>query len=321
MSEGTNSMTLYRHVKREQWGFAILASEGPNRRRFQFQDGRIRTFKKGFYNLLEEVDEAPEEAVEVLAELQKKLDLSRARKQAIEDAGGSPKQAVTFDDQVRVFRMMYPEGFQDTAWSEGIRGEESSRRLKRHRQQAIDQAAEKLSREALDDMIGKGDFEGVRDAVVEALKRTDLVRPSADLQPIDDLPGDQVEAFARTVRDLLYGEDDFSERFDRFVDVVTPSRGEHPTWQLATVLPALVHPEEHVCVRPSSFRRQSKWLRPRLRYASKPTAKQYLEFQEMAKDARKHLEDAGLKPRDLMDAYDFIRVTLAPKALKRLKGE
>ena len=44
----TEGPTLYRHVKREQWGYAVLADEQMDRRTFQFQDGRRRTFKKGF---------------------------------------------------------------------------------------------------------------------------------------------------------------------------------------------------------------------------------------------------------------------------------
>ena len=58
--------TLYQHQARPQWGLAILAWEGRDKRRYQFQDGKLRTFKQGYYEKLTpvtETDGSPEEIV------------------------------------------------------------------------------------------------------------------------------------------------------------------------------------------------------------------------------------------------------------------
>ena len=64
--------TLYVHSKRSQWGMSILVYEGEGQRRYQFQDGQLRTFKDGYYQLLEPVVNPPD-AAEIVAELESKL--------------------------------------------------------------------------------------------------------------------------------------------------------------------------------------------------------------------------------------------------------
>ena len=48
---------LYRHTKRPEWGVAILAWERGGRRAYQFEDGRLRKFREGYYSLMKPVDE------------------------------------------------------------------------------------------------------------------------------------------------------------------------------------------------------------------------------------------------------------------------
>ena len=52
----SSSSLLYEHSRRPQWGLCILSSEDKTSRKYQFQDGRSRTFKEGFYHLLEAVE-------------------------------------------------------------------------------------------------------------------------------------------------------------------------------------------------------------------------------------------------------------------------
>ncbi len=47
--------TLYRHSKRDAWGYAVLAEEQVGRRTFHFEDGRRRTFKIGWYELMKPI--------------------------------------------------------------------------------------------------------------------------------------------------------------------------------------------------------------------------------------------------------------------------
>ncbi|MEL6182380.1 MAG: hypothetical protein AAFS10_25715, partial [Myxococcota bacterium] len=52
--------SLYVHTKRPNWGRAILAWEQGGKRGYQFEDGRLRVFKKDFYGLFDTV-ELPED--------------------------------------------------------------------------------------------------------------------------------------------------------------------------------------------------------------------------------------------------------------------
>ena len=64
---------LYAHTKGQKWGLAILAWERGPCRGYQFEDGVLRIFKEGFYEMLEEVDAPADKAARVIAELRRKL--------------------------------------------------------------------------------------------------------------------------------------------------------------------------------------------------------------------------------------------------------
>ena len=84
-----NAPTLYAHSKRPRWGFAILAWEGREQRRYQFQDGQLRTFKRGYYELLEEVEDPVERAVDIVRDLKAMLRIERGPPRAGPDAEGA----------------------------------------------------------------------------------------------------------------------------------------------------------------------------------------------------------------------------------------
>jgi hypothetical protein len=145
------------------------------------------------------------------------------------------------------------------------------------------------------------------------LKKTDLV-PASELAGV---PGDDNErrrVLAGIVTELLHGDGPFNPRFDRFVSSFEKAYGRPPGWQLVTALSGLVHPEEHVVVRPTSFREQAKWMAPRLALPKTPTALGYTRCTSMTKLVWTKLTESAEVPRDLMDVYDFIRVTTRPAA-------
>jgi hypothetical protein len=76
--------TLFRHARRPEWGLAILESETTTHRRFQFQDGQLRTFRRGFYELLEPVDRPLDESLRITEKLEAARDMSIAREEILE---------------------------------------------------------------------------------------------------------------------------------------------------------------------------------------------------------------------------------------------
>lgn len=309
--EGGGLPALYQHTARAEWGLAILAWDRDGKRAFQFEDGQLRVFKRGYYELLEEVDRSVGDARAVIADLNRQLGRSENRRER-EKAGTGGKALLSFDDQVAIFSRLYPGGFQDEAWMADVRGGGDGRRLKRHRAPAIAEAAETLSVAELDRRIGEGDFAGVCEALAALFGGTDLVT-SKRAKPLTTLGEEQQQRVATTLRDYLYGDDAFPLRHGRWLRTLRSVYGKI-SWQIGTVVAALVHPAEHVCVRPSAFREQAAWMAPRLELPPSPAADVYQRLLEMAQAVRGKLEEAGLAPQDLVDVYDFMWTTLRPAA-------
>lgn len=181
---------------------------------------------------------------------------------------------------------------------------------------AIERAQEELSREALDGLLAAEDYAGVLERLDAALGSTDLVS-SARRGALAELDAPRQRRFAVALRDLLHDDAaSFAHRFGRAANEL----GDAASWCLLTAPLALVHPSEHVCVHATSFKLQARVLTPQLTSRKKPTASLYEGYRAMATVARDKLQGAGLAPRDLFDVYDFVKTTLRPKSLSRLKA-
>lgn len=298
--------TLYAHTKRPTWGLAILAREDREERQYQFQDGQLRTFKRGYYELLEEV-EAPPRAVDIVRDLEAMLRIEQNR-----SAGGrarSSERVVRFDDQVRAFEASFPAGFADPSWL--ARGGEG---LAHARQAAVEEARAHLAAGELERALEGG----ASAAAVEHVKRlagaTDLVG-SKDSLPMRRLSEVHHEELLRALAALLWGAGPYAPRFDAWVAALRRASVRRVGWPLATVLPALVHPAQHVAVKPTVFRRQARWMAPALTYDPSPSGALYAHLLAMAEAVRNRLAQAGHPPGDLLDVHDFMVWTLRPGAI------
>jgi hypothetical protein len=306
-NEPALTTTLYRHQKREQWGLAILAWEHEGKRGYQFEDGTLRVFKRGFYHLMLEVDQPADVTQRVLARLNRTVGRQEAGKKRNLD------RLISFDDQLAIFRVQYPEGFSGKKWQGTMRGVDAAQTLKRHREPAIRAARELLDDQNLRRMIEAGQLDGIVQGLVKLLRQTNLVRPN-QLGPLE-IPPHRQERFALALHDLLHGGGPLRDRFARWVQELG-----HCGWELATAPAALLHPDEHVCVQPGSFRDQAVWMAPRLEHSSEPNAETYLRYLAMATAVQAKLEEEGLHPADLLDVHDFIWTTLRPAARKLLES-
>jgi hypothetical protein len=219
----------------------------------------------------------------------------------------------SFLDQLARFREIYPGGLADPKWAAEVRGEIAEIRAPRHRQAALEEAAEQLSLKALDSRVSGQHFGQVWDQVVLVIRHTDLA-PAAQLK-LKPASGEQQRNLALAVRELLHGKAVYGPRLDRYLAAFAAAFGEYPRWELATALSALVHPTEHVCVEPTVFRKQLKALgRPSV--AAQPSSGGYASFLGIARLVANKLAEQGEAPRDLLDVRDFMACTLkpAPKA-------
>lgn len=301
------SPVLYRHRRRPEWGVALLAWEGPDKRAYQFDDGRLRIMKKGFYELME-VAEAKEGVGErMVSDLEANLE---ARKKP-------PLEKVySFGDQLRIFKKLFPKGFDGEKWQKRRRGV-GNKQLKRHRNAAIEIAQEKLKEKDLRKLVDDGKEEVVLERAIEVLECTDLVRIKKvrELEKFDDK---RKKEAGKALFELLYGDGRYGLRFRAWLDSLRKGLPKEPSWRLATTLPALVHPEEQICVRPSTFKRQAAAFAPGKSYSKRPRRGSYKNFLRVAERTAKRLESEGYEPQDMLDVHDFIWVTLRPSAAKHL---
>lgn len=308
---------LYRHKKRPQWGVAILAWEKGKRRAYQFQDGRLRKFREGYYSLMEPVDGSEVERTPeaVMSTLQAAV---KAKTKGMKDSSGKELEPVApFEAQVKFFLKEYPGGFKDPDWISEHRGDGPGRTLKRHREPAKQEAQKLLTKERCDELIEAGRHGDLVTSVHELLASTSLVSLKR-VKPLRDLDEDTERRFAESVRELLHGEGEFEPRLEQYLEVLEGIYGGKPSWRIATVLPALYYPEEHVCVRRSAFARQAASVAPLANYSRRATVKSYKNFLRVAFAVRTRLAAHDLEPRDMLDIHDFVWATLRNAALDEL---
>jgi len=311
---GDQTLTLYRHTKRTQWGMAIIAWERGDKRAYQFEDGKMRIFKKSFFRFFERVEPPLGESSALVSELERRINLSKRQSQG--QLASEQKVYIKFSTQLEIFRQQYPGGFQDPAWMRDVRGEGAQRALKRHRDPILVKAQTVLSKDAFDEALSQGNEDAIWKQAAELLQSTTLITPS-HLKPVEKLRADDIRNIVAALAEVLYGDDIFELRFERWISALSPDLdGPQPTWQLVTTLLALVQPEQHVCVRPSSFRKQATSLAPHIRYQKIPTAKLYVRYQKMANDLKAKLAENELNAKDMIDIHDFIWNTMRPASKK-----
>jgi len=305
---------LYRHSKRPQWGIGILTREGPRSRTYQFEGGGRKKIRKGYYQLLETVDDLGEREQALRQSLLRQADARRT---------GTPNKTLepvaTFAEQVELFTSLYPEGFQDPSWIEDHR-ESEGRTLKRHRTSVSSEAREALSAARCEEALAAGSHTELGEVIADLLARTDLV-PVSFAKAIRGLDAEETEKFVVAAVELLHGEGEYQDRFRAWVMTLAELFDARPKWRAATVLPALVHPNSHTVVRRSAFRRQAAVVAPSARYSKRARPGSYVNFLRVAQGTRERLSEAGHEPRDLMDVYDFIWTTLRSSALEHLGSD
>ncbi len=303
---------LYQHKARPEWGLAVLAWERGDKRGYQFEDGKLRVFKKGYFKLLEAVDQEPEESTSVAQALQRRIGW---RQQAPATATRTRVNSVPFEQQIAYFEELYPKGFQGSKWAKEKRGIDSKRRLKRHREEAVIEARNILGQERLRERLDAGESAGVIQSLIALCDETDLITKRQS-QPLSKVGEENAQEVAEGLYELLYGEERLAIRFERFVDTLARVTRKKPSWQLATVFLALTQPKDHVCVKPRNFKTQAASMSQGLKVTAVPSAPVYERLRDMAAEVRDQLVEADYRPRDLLDVYDFMDTTLSPKSGK-----
>lgn len=307
---------LFTHSKRPEWGAGLLTGEGRHRIILQFEDGKVRKMKEGFYHLLDPLDEGPAAAATLAEELERKYQQALRDQRELDRRTGTP--VMSFEDQLRVFRSLYPGGFEDPAYVDSVRVSDDGRRRKHHRDPAIEEARELLSEERLAELIDHQDWTGVHKSAVQVLRHTDLCSPSKVVRPLAAMEPEYRRRFAEALVSVLYGAGPLADRFREWILALDASGTVQVNWAMASVLPALVHPEQHLAVKWKTWRKQALTVRPSVFVRRLPTPGGYERVRDLALATQEKLEGLDMKPRDLLDVREFAWESLRPRGQKLL---
>ncbi|MFT4976325.1 MAG: hypothetical protein ACI8S6_002221 [Myxococcota bacterium] len=321
----TNEQMLYRHARRPEWGVAALISAANGRRSYQFEDGTLRTLKEeycGFMEAAQQDSDTSEQLRTALEEQgQRMLARKRATRQARSKNNAKPvvilEPVMNLTQQVQVFLSLYPGGFDDPEYIKEIRGTSDGPQRKRLRTPAIDIAQELLAAEIIKPLLEQEQTDKIVERLRRVLQRCDLVRAAQDVRPLAELSIIQQDRVAKALCELLYGTGSDAERLAAWISALAAA-GMPATWATVTAPVALVRPTEYIAIRPSVFGLQARLLAPDQRLNSKPSATHYGWIRDMAFRLDAHLKKVGQQPRDLMDIYEFVWLTLRPNGQKTL---
>ena len=301
--------TLFRHTKRESWGLGILQRVMDDRVQMQFQDGRNRSFKRGYYHFLDAVDRPMNATMGVVEALRSMMP---EEDQPMRNHRPEPP---SMEEQIDYLRELFAGGFQDEKYANHHRTDGRKRPLKRHRDALLARSEKYLTHKVLG-----GDPTTAHAATVKVLSVTDLVK-AKERKSYASIDESHHEDVMNALRALLFGKSKLIGRLDAYVRTLETAMGEAPTWELATVFLGAAHPQEHVVVRERVLSLQATWMAPGLLLSERPMGLLYERLVTMAKGVDDHLRQKGLEPRDLLDVHDFMWATLKPAGQKRIMAK
>ena len=285
-------------------------------RNFLFEDGAERIFRPDYCHKMEIIEVQTNEAV--------RIDRLARRNQAPPPGSSRKSKAppkkpdISFAQQVAYFMKLYPVGFEDESYIKAERGVPGTKGAEKLKEAALERAEDLLSQKNLQELIDSGKYEDFHQMIFEFLTSTKSTTQKAEATRFKNMPENMRETYAQSLYELLYGERTYPIRFDSLVAALDIEGGA--TWPLATLLPALVYPADHVFVKPSFCKKQALILDIDPKYDTSPNAPTYEQFNQAAKKTMELLQEAGQRPRDLWDVHTFVCKTLSPKAIKEATG-
>lgn len=307
---------FFQHARRPEWGLAVLAWERDGKRAYLFEGGMLKVLAEPFFDLMQPTTEPVENGASIVQRLAKHLEANEAIRSSTR---ATIPPNVSLEDQLGLFRAEYEGDFAGSEWQEKVRGLGQQRRLKRHRNAAIENARSELSKEKLDSFAQEKQFAEAFLALADVIGATDLAAP----KQVEAMRNRAERASLQTVQvltNLLHGDGAFADCFLSYLKEMSRILGTSPSWEIATAVLALVHPEVHVCVRRTSFQRQAEWRMAPLGNTARPNAASYMSCLEMANSLMEDLKKADTKPEDLLDIHDFIKLTTTPSAVRRMQA-
>jgi hypothetical protein len=185
----------------------------------------------------------------------------------------------------------------------GFRGQTFLEEMRQPKVEAHESMKEQLDRDAMGALIEAGDFGEICRRAIHLVRTTAAVYPverAALTRGLKD--GENQERFARSLHELLYGEEAVELRLKRFFAVLEEIKAAR--WTVATFFNFIRFPGEHMLLKPTFTQNAAALCRFDLQYKPEPNRVTYGRLLEFARVLRSTLAD--LKPEDMFDLQGFI---------------
>lgn len=187
----------------------------------------------------------------------------------------------------------------------GFHGERLYKHERKYKEVAHALAKELLEPSVLKALRDGGQHDEICARALKVVNATNLVFPNEKMQLKDGLKLPEHPAkFATAVVDLLYGDDSYQARFERFATMLEEI--DSAKWTVATYFSFFVFPAEHMFLKPTVTQQAAELCGFEISYDSKLNWKTYDRLLAFSRWLFDELTKQELQPRDMIDVQSFI---------------
>ena len=206
------------------------------------------------------------------------------------------------DDSIKLFLKKYSKGFNDPKYLKDERNYKYATHI---------YAKEQLSENNLSKLIKSKDYAAVCSNALKIISykphnehKMNMLFSFGELIPLHQnlKIAENQELFAKNLYDLLHGEDELMERFNRFCDILTILQADK--WAVATFFLFIMFPDQYMIIRPTPTIEAATLCAIDIQYNSKTN---YVTFDRVIEFANYlNNELTQLSPRDMIDIQSFM---------------
>lgn len=272
--------------KAPQWGVGqIVEIEGPYCKMFfvNKKDG-YATFSKDTMDVMEKVEG-------------KAADHHLLNNLKIPDKNKDIKYR-SIADLVLLFLKIFPKGFYD---------EKYQKQERNYKIEANELMIDLLNKSSFNKMMKSDDYEKICANALKVVNKTNLVFPNEKMSLKDGLKSlDNKKEFSTSLFDLLYGDSELTERFEKFAATLDHIKASK--WTIQTYFLFIAFPDKYMFMKPSVTQYAADAFAFELHYKSEINWRSYetlLRFSHYVSNEISKINN-NLKPRDMIDVQSFI---------------
>jgi len=202
---------------------------------------------------------------------------------------------------LKKFLYYFKKGYTDPQYISWERG---------YKENAHIQFQEQLNKPTFQSLLKAKKYEDIAGIAVKIESKTNLLFSFEKMALRDALKtAEGAKLFAGGLYEYIYGDKNFQERFETFVETVEKLPRKQTrvlTWPLVTVFGFIGNPDEHMFLKPNVTKIAAKKYDQPFNYRSRPNWETYKELLAFADQIRKDTQ--RYLPKDYIDLQSFIWV-------------